>query len=276
MEPIVQSIVTTLQEVEGLEAIVLGGSRAKGTHSAASDIDIGIYYDPRRVDFDALERKAQELDGEHRENLLARPGGWGKWQNGGCWLNVEHLPVDLILRDMDRVRDAVQECGDGIVTQHYQTGHPHAYSNAMYRGELAICKPLWVGEEAFTQLKVVAESYPPEMKKSILALFSFEMGFSLQLAQKSMDRDDAYYVAAHLVRSVSAMNQVLFALNETYCINEKQAVSTISSLPVCPPEYKARIDGVFSLDPGRLQESCTRLKALVDEVSGLCQGMVAQ
>ena len=35
-----------LADVPGIVGVVLGGSRARGTHHANSDIDIGIYYDP--------------------------------------------------------------------------------------------------------------------------------------------------------------------------------------------------------------------------------------
>lgn len=41
--------------------------------AVTSDIDIGLYYDEKRIDFSLLEKKARELDQEHRENLLARP-----------------------------------------------------------------------------------------------------------------------------------------------------------------------------------------------------------
>ena len=30
-------------------AIVLGGSKARGTHTATSDIDLGLYYDPANL-----------------------------------------------------------------------------------------------------------------------------------------------------------------------------------------------------------------------------------
>src|SRR5689334_15729120 len=35
-----------LAVVEGIKAIVLGGSRARGTAREESDIDLGLYYDP--------------------------------------------------------------------------------------------------------------------------------------------------------------------------------------------------------------------------------------
>ena len=44
-EKIITQIVHAFNGVSGIDAIVLGGSRATGTASENSDIDIGIYYD---------------------------------------------------------------------------------------------------------------------------------------------------------------------------------------------------------------------------------------
>ncbi len=46
-------------------------------------------------------------------------------------------------------------------------------------------------------------------------------------AEDNVDKDDIYYVCGHCFRSISCLNQVLFALNEEYCINEKKAVKMI-------------------------------------------------
>jgi predicted nucleotidyltransferase len=44
IDSLIISIVEQVQDVAGLEAIVLGGARARGTHRAASDIDLCFYY----------------------------------------------------------------------------------------------------------------------------------------------------------------------------------------------------------------------------------------
>lgn len=269
MRDIIENIVGSLKGIRGLEAIVLGGSRAKGTHSSDSDIDIGLYYNKETIDLPLLEKKAQELDQEHRENLLAKPGEWGKWVDGGCWLTIDNLPVDFILRDVSRVKKAIQECREGIVTPHYQTGHPHAFFNAMYMGELSVSKLLWNKDDEILKLKAIAEEYPPELKKEIIHRFSFETGFSLMLAENNITRDDTYYVVAHLVRSISALNQVLFALNEQYCINEKKAVKMIDKFTIHPDHYKNRVDTIFSLSGTDLPEACHHLRKLIDEVDSL-------
>lgn len=89
------------------------------------------------------------------------------------------------------------------------------------------------------------------------------------LAEKNVTRDDAYYVVAHLVRSVSALNQVIFALNEQYCINEKKAVKMIDTFQIHPDHYKDNVNAIFSLAGTDLSEACHQLKKLTDEVNSL-------
>ena len=57
--------------------------------------------------------------------------------------------VDLILRDIKRVEQIIKDTEQGIVTANYQTGHPHGYISAMYRGELAISKIQYAKNETF-------------------------------------------------------------------------------------------------------------------------------
>ena len=81
---LVTHIISRLQHIKGITAIALGGSRARGTHTEKSDVDIGIYYEAEgSVDLAELSRVATELDDNHRENLVTPVGGWGKWINGG-------------------------------------------------------------------------------------------------------------------------------------------------------------------------------------------------
>ncbi len=266
MKTIPDKVTAALSEVPGVLAIVLGGSRARGTHSPSSDIDIGIYYDKLTLDVEALNKAAREIDDEHRENLIAPPGGWGNWVNGGGWLVVDGCPVDLILRDIARVEKVIGECREGAVSAHYQTGHPHAYINVMYMGELAICKLLWEKRSSVSAMKRTAKQYPEKLQETLIHLFSFEAEFSLWLAENSAGKDDIYYTAAHIVRSVSALNQVLFALNKEYCINEKKAVIMIDSFGIRPAGYKRKIDDIFASIGTDCANACGQLRLLVSEV----------
>lgn len=245
IDNIIKSVTEKLSSLPFIEGIVLGGSRARGTHTEDSDIDIGIYYNAELLDIDAINRLAAELDDEHRSNLVVPPGGWGNWVNAGGWLIINGYHVDLILRDIKRVEQIIKDTEQGIVTANYQTGHPHGYISAMYRGELAISKILYAKNERFCELKKQAEVYPAALRKGIIDFFMFEAGFSLMLVKANLKADDKYYIAGHVFRAVSCLNQVLFACNNVYCINEKKAVKLIETFEHKPEKYAQKVNRIF-------------------------------
>jgi len=65
------------------------------------------------------------------------------------------------------------------------------------------------------------------MKEALISFFLFEAKFSCTLAQ-------------HLFRSISAMHQVLFAINRVYCLNEKKATLRNESFTVAPSDYRKK------------------------------------
>lgn len=142
----------------------------------------------------------------------------------------------------------------------------------MYRGELAISKIQYAKNESLCELKNQAERYPTALQKGLTEFFMFEAGFSLMFAENNIDKDDVSYVCGHCFRSISSLNQVLFAVNKEYCINEKKAVKMIEDFKIKPSDYKERVDKVISLISTDVE--CTRkgieiLQRLVNEVEHL-------
>jgi len=108
---LIQSIVAEVKNVSGVKAIVLGGSRARGTNTPSSDIDLGIYYDEHHLlDLGELSKIATRLDDEHRTDLLTATGGWGPWINGGGWLRIQSFPVDFLYRDLEKIKAVISAC----------------------------------------------------------------------------------------------------------------------------------------------------------------------
>jgi predicted nucleotidyltransferase len=139
VEDLIEEVVNHLRRVSGVAAIVLGGSRARGTATPRSDVDLALYYtaeDP--LDLDALQQVAQTVDDEHRNGVLTGIGGWGPWINGGGWLQVHGMPVDLLYRDVQQVADCIQQCRAGTVSIAYQPGHPHGFLTSIYGAEVAL------------------------------------------------------------------------------------------------------------------------------------------
>ncbi len=266
-------IVESLKHINGISALVLGGSRARGTEGPSSDIDIGIYYDSDKgLDIPELSRIATVLDDEHRDNLVTEIGDWGPWINGGGWLKVSETPVDFLLRDQNKVSRVIEQCAAGELTIDYQPGHPHGFVNSIYFAEVASCKVLWDPSGVIDKLKNRTTPYPPAFQKAILQKFFWEASFSLENGYKGVYKNDLSYVAGCCFRAVACLNQVLFAINETCLMNEKGAAAIADSFKAVPDSYSQRINHIFTLltaEQDSSREALGLLRELINETERL-------
>ena len=269
-ETLIQNIVSEIKSVSGVKAIVLGGSRARGTHTPSSDIDLGIYYDPSQpLDLVALGKVATQLDDEHRIDVITGFGGWGPWINGGGWLRIQSMPVDLLYKDLDKIRTYIDACLNGKVEIFYQGGHPHGFVTSIYLSEIALCQPLWDPEGIIAGLKEKVYPYPDALQKAIFYSFAWEIDFSVMIARKSIERADVHYAAGSCFRAVMCMLQVLFALNKEYWLNEKGAINITDRFAIKPANFRSRVEEIYKLldaSPEAIEKAVTLLKGLSGEV----------
>lgn len=247
-QPLINFIIEQIKHIDGVSAIVLGGSRARGTHTPKSDIDLCIYYHPAHpLDLTALERVAAEIDDSHRAELITPIGGWGPWINGGGWLTVQSQAVDFLYRDLSKVEGIINDCLKGHVDMVYQPGHPHGFVSSIYLAEVAVCQPLWEADGQLSALKQRVRPYPQALQKALIQKFAWEIDFALGTGRKSIERKDVTYAAGCCFRAVACMLQVLFALNEEYWLNEKGALLIADKFQLRPNRLKEQIEEAFAL-----------------------------
>lgn len=275
IELLIQDIVNEVKNVSGVKAVALGGSRARGTHHSASDIDLGIYYDPSTsLNLGELANVAKKLDDENRTDLITPIGGWGPWINGGGWLRVQSIPVDFLYRDLDQLNKVINSCLRGKVEIFYQPGHPHGFVSSIYLGELAICQPFWDPEGLIENLKRKVIPYPTALQTAVIQKFAWEIDFSIEIAKKSIECADVAYAAGCCFRSVMCMLQVLFAINKEYWLNEKGAVAIANNFEIKPAHFQSNIGQVFKLlstSHESIHQSVTLLKGLNAALKDLLQ-----
>lgn len=269
-----QRIVGALSGVKGVSAIALGGSRSRGETRPDSDYDIGVYYRADGLEIAALSAAMAALDDEHRSDVCNPPGVWGPWVNGGGWLRVDGMAVDVLLRDVARVEAVLDDCVSGNIRIDYQCGHPFGFVNAIYAAETHFAKPLWQDQsKPLDRLKGVlyAEGdYPPRMKTAMIDRFTWEAGFSIACARKSAPRGDVNHAIGSAFISACAWAEAIYALNGEYMMNEKGALDAVERMPRRPEAMKQRIESAYLLIArGDAGEALAMLDALHADVQSL-------
>ncbi|MFE7355507.1 nucleotidyltransferase domain-containing protein [Streptomyces sp. NPDC057543] len=230
-----------LGTLPGIRAVALGGSRARGTHRPDSDWDLGVYY-RGTPDLAALTALASEAQGSPAE--VAGPGGWGPWVDGGAWLRVDGVPVDWILRDLDRVEAVWADCREGRYEVGVQPGHPLGFWSPAYPGEVAIGRVLADPGGELTRLQRETRTYPEPLRTALVEA-AWEADFSVDAARKSAPTGDALHVALCLSRAFGILAQSLHAHHRAWCLNEKGASAAAAALPDTPVGFAGRIDSAL-------------------------------
>jgi hypothetical protein len=262
-EVLIGRLVRAFGGVPGIRAIVLGGSRARGEATPASDYDLGLYYESdSQIDVGRLAKAAVLLPGAASSSVTA-VGEWGPWINGGAWLTVEGRRVDLLYRDLAKVREVIDACRAGQVERVYQPGHPHAFVSSIYMSEVALCRVLWDPDDVLGPIRRRCDPYPDALREALIRTFFWEARFALENANHGRGRQDPAYVAGCAFRSVACLCQALFAHNRTYLLNEKGAVAGIERLAAKPADFASRVQRAL----GEGAAGLPALMALVEETA---------
>lgn len=263
-------IAAKVAQVPGVVGVMLGGSRARGTHRPDSDWDLGVYY-RGTPDLGALEELAAEVTGGPVE--VYGPGAWGAWVNGGAWLVLpDGSRVDWILRDVDRVRRVWADCREGRYEIGVQAGHPLGFWSPAYPGEAALGRVLADTDGELARLRQETRAYPEALRTALTEGAVWDAGFSVAMAGKSCRARDVLHAALCLSRAVGGLVQALHAHHRVWCLNEKGALAAASAMPGTPRDFGARATallGGIGCGEGELKQSLEAATGLVDEVRGV-------
>jgi hypothetical protein len=265
-----QKLARRLTAVGGVVGVVLGGSRARGTHTAASDVDLGIYY-RAPLDVSGLGLLARDVAGP--DAAVTETGEWGPWVDGGGWLRIHGMPVDWIYRNVDRVHDSWQEARNGCFALHAQVGHPLGWPNFAYAGEIALGRVLADPSGELGHLHDAASCYPPALKNTVVTRALWEALFSVDIARKAVNRQDTVYVAGCLFRAIGLCAHALHGRAGRWLINEKGAVTAAGLLGGAPPDFAPRahaILGGLGTTGRHLSQALDRTADLVGETTAAC------
>lgn len=263
---ILTRLVEELSPIDGIEAIALGGSHARGRARPDSDIDVGIYYRDDAPFSIAEIRSVSAGLNDRPEPVVAGFGEWGPWVDGGAWLTIRGQRVDILYRSLDRIDRVISQAEEGKFELHYGQQPPFGFFSPTYLGEVFVAVPLMDRNRSLALRKARVAEYPEALRASIVqdCLWAIDFGLTA-FATKFARLGDPYGTVGCLSRFIHQLVLVLFALNRVYLLNDKTALAETDDFRDVPDQFRRRVVALLA-HPG---DSVQSLEAAVNGVSEL-------
>jgi predicted nucleotidyltransferase len=273
---LIDTLVRELAAIDGVAAVVLGGSYARGRAQPGSDIDLGLLYsEARPLDIAAIRALAARID-DSADPVVTELYEWGPWVNGGAWLTVRSQRVDLLYRGLEHLERVIADAEAGRYEVHHAQQPPYGFFSATYLGELAIAVPLFDRNNCLAPLKRRVERYPDALRTAVVQGALWQAEFALTIAQNLSARADVYGSVGCFTRAAYHLVLALFALNRTYLLNDKTALAESADFSNVPHDFAVRIERALAR-PGstssELSEACRALQQIFSETAALGGGM---
>ena len=274
---LVSSLANRLAVIRGVEAVVLGGSHARGRARPESDIDLGVLYsEASPFEIERVRELASTVN-DAPEPVVTGFYEWGPWVNGGAWLTIGGQRVDLIYRSLEHVERVISDAEAGRYELHYLQQPPFGFFSGTYLGEIAICQPLIDPAGLVVRLKARVARYPEALREAVVRDHLWMAEFTLgAFASKLATRADVHGTVTCLTRATNHLILVLFALNRTYPVNDKTALAEITEFECVPRAFADRVNATFArvgTSPEELRAAAEKVGELVRQTIELTDGL---
>ena len=189
-----------------------------------------------------------------------------------CIGRVLPSPVPSLSRPGPRARSS-RAIVRGEIDAVYQLGHPIGFQSQIYAGETHFCRPLYDPAGEPNALKTLVETYPPRMRQALIDKHLFDAQFEIEISLGPAGRSDFAYVSQCLARATGFMVLVLYALNQRFFLNEKNAFIESEHFALHPDNFHSaveRILGSLGNSSAEMTRSVMAMRAVAADLRGFC------
>lgn len=248
-----------LAQLEEVEAIALGGSRAGTVYDASSDYDVYLYINKPIAEVkrrDILKRYASVMEiGNHF---------WEYEDN--CVLN-NGIPIDILYRNIDDFKKEIAS----VVDEH----HAHnGYTTCMWHN-LKNCKIIVDKTKRLTALKEQYNcQYPKELKKNIIDHNMKLLRYGLPSYEgqilKAIKRQDMVSIHHRTTEFLASYFDIIFAMNEQTHPGEKRLMELcLQGCNLLPSNFEKNINALFHClyeEPNCIQDVLNQIIAELEKI----------
>lgn len=232
----VNDLFLQFKDLQEVEAIALGGSRATGRNDETSDYDVYIYVN-------------KPIEENVRRNILSQFCKYMEISNTFWELEddvtlKDNIDMDIIYRNFDDFKNIIES-----VVEHHVAYN--GYTTCMWHN-LITSKIVFDKTGRLTKLKErYSISYPKQLKENIirknLSLLSGMLPSFDKQIKKAEDRNDLVSVNHRVTEFLASYFDIIFALNEMTHPGEKRMQSICSSeCKILPKNFDENLNKLFN------------------------------
>lgn len=250
----------------GPYGVALGGSHAKGSGDAHSDVDVYLFADAVAPAARRRERVIEAL------GAASEAVSWGAdepWVQGGTDFVHAGVQVEVWLRSAREVERTVDASLRGEVRRAHVGWAVMGFFDHVVLADVQAMRIVEDPDGILARWKERVRAYPEPLRRALLGRFLREAAFWPENFhyRTAVERGDVIYASGIAQQVAHALVQVVFALNREFFPGEKKLARALDALPVRPEALAARLEAL--LWPGEAATGAAleaRRKALGDLV----------
>ena len=259
--------------------IALGGSHAKGTSDALSDVDVYLFAPAVLPGTQRIEVVAEAFG--LAPEAVSSWGGDEPFEQGGTDFRFRNREVECWLRNTESIASVIDSAKRGEIRREYSVWAVAGFFDYVALSDI---QAMHVVEDPFGLLsgwKAEVARYPESLRRAVLDRFTREAAFWPDNFhyRTAVERVDALYTSGIVQQVVHALIQSVFAVNGVYFPGDKKLGSALDALPVRPEAFAQRVQALLfpgaEPDRGLLEEQRRALGVLVADVESLVAAQCA-
>ncbi|MCM1130461.1 MAG: DUF4037 domain-containing protein [Roseburia sp.] len=253
---VVDDLLNELNQLTGVEAIAIGGSRASGYADKASDYDVYVYYSKP-----VLPEERLPILKKYCKQIECNNTFWETEDN--CIMN-DDIPIDIIYRDFK----AFEEELEAVVFKH--CAH-NGYTTCLWHNVLH--SNIFSDKSgAFKKMQDKFNvDYPQQLRSNIISknsalLYGFLPSYYDQI-KKAINREDKVSINHRTTEFLASYFDIIFALNDMTHPGEKRLISICKKeCKILPLKFEENLNILFDTMFKNSKVYIKTLKDIIDKL----------
>lgn len=229
----IEKIIKAFKELEEVEAMMLGGSRATGVYDEKSDYDVYVY-----LNSPLEEIKRREILEGYCSYMEYSNQFWELEDDGVMNNGIE---LELIYRDYNFFEETISN----MIERNVGNGYSTCFYDNLLHSKILFDKGGKIKQTIKDNKNLISSDYVQAIVDINYPLIYKSMPALSRQIKKAMKRKDYNSVVHRVAEYFAIYYDLLFAINETSHPGEKRLVELASALAYVPEQFAEKVNGIF-------------------------------